>query len=81
MITLASSLRDELQDLQRTARANCNRELTEQRLATQINTHHVVCITHRRPHRSGIVVKTSWQINGRRVGFNRLMGILEGRLK
>lgn len=81
MITLATSLRDELQDLLRTARANCKRELTEQRIATQINNHHVVCMAARRGGRNGIVVRATWQIDGRHVGFNHLIGILEGRSK
>ncbi len=76
----ADSLRSELEQLKQETR-RVARDTGRAFQHTTVNGHSVLCTARKRNHRSGIVISTTWWCDTRRVGFNQLMGILEGRHK
>lgn len=76
----ADSLRSELEQLKQETR-RIARDTGRAVQLTTINGYSVRCTARRQNHRSGIVISATWWCDTRRVGFNQLMCILEGRHK
>ena len=77
MITLAKDIDVELRELELKFKSRCEGSIFRtHQYHTTVNGNAVICEQKRREVKGHLTLVTTWYLNGKRVGFNALVGAL-----